>query len=112
MFRSILVPLDGSQESATAVPLALTVARTTGGHLHLLTVTPDSGTVESAALVHLQGTAAMVCDAHVSVHTSARIGDAATEILAYATQHANDMIVMATRAVGPRSVMALTSVPQ
>jgi nucleotide-binding universal stress UspA family protein len=112
MFRSILIPLDGSQESATALPLARTVARTTGGRLDLLTVTPDSANVEAAAALYLQGTAAMVCDAHVSVHTAVRIGDAATEIAAYATQHASDMIVMATRAVGPRSVMALTSVAQ
>ena len=95
MFLSILVPLDGSPESATALPLARTVARTTGGQLHLLTVTPsDAANVEAAASVYVQGTATMVFDAHVSVHTSVRVGDAATEIVAYATLHANDLIVM------------------
>jgi len=113
MFRSILVPLDGTSESATAVPLARTVARTTGGDLYLLTVTPsDSGEVQAAACVYLQGTAAMVCDPGLSVHTTNRVGETVTEIVAYATGHANDLIVMATRAVGPRSIIALTSVAQ
>lgn len=113
MFHSILVPLDGSPESATALPLARIVARTTEAQLHLLTVTPsDAINVEAAASVYLQGTAALVCDAHLRVHTSVRIGEAASEIVAYATVHANDLIVMATRAVGPRSMMALTSVAQ
>ena len=53
-----------------------------------------------------------MCDPHLSVHTSVRVGEAATEIVAYATIHANDLIVMATRALGPRSMMALTSVAQ
>jgi nucleotide-binding universal stress UspA family protein len=112
MFRSILVPLDGSPESATALPLARTVARTTGGQLHLVMVTPDSANIQAAASLYLQGTAEMESDAHVSVHTRVRIGDAATEIVAYATRHANDMIVMATRAVGQQSILALTSVAQ
>lgn len=113
MFRSILVPLDGSPESVTALPLARAVARTTGGQLHLLTVAPsDTRNVEAAASVYLQGTAALVCDAGLSVHTCVRVGEAATEIAAYATTHSNDLIVMATRAVSPRSVMALTSVAQ
>jgi nucleotide-binding universal stress UspA family protein len=111
MFRSILVPLDGSPESATALPLARIVAGSTGGCLHLLTVTPsDAQDVEAAAHVYLQATAAQARDAHHSVQTSVRVGDAATEILAYATLHANDLIVLATRALGPRSMMALTSV--
>jgi nucleotide-binding universal stress UspA family protein len=113
MFRSILVPLDGSQESATAVPLARTVARTTGGQLHLLTVTPsDAPTVEAAASVYVQTTAALVCDPHLSVQTAVRVGDAATEVVTYARQRAIDLIVMATRAVGPHSILALTSVAQ
>jgi nucleotide-binding universal stress UspA family protein len=68
--------------------------------------------VETAASVYLQNTASLVCDAHLSVHTCVRVGEAATEIVAYATVHANDMIVMATRALGPRSMIALTSVAQ
>jgi nucleotide-binding universal stress UspA family protein len=111
MFHSILVPLDGSPESATALPLARTVARVTGGQLHLLTVLPsDAVNVEDAASVYLQGTAALVCDPHLAVHTSVRVGEAASGIVAYARRHANDLIVMATRAAGPRSMMALTSV--
>jgi nucleotide-binding universal stress UspA family protein len=111
MFRSILVPLDGTPESATAVPLARTVARATGGSLHLLTVTPcDSPNAQAVASVYLQTTAALVCDERVSVRTISRVGDPASEIVAYAAAHAIDLVVMATRAIGPRSILALTSV--
>jgi len=111
MFSSILVPLDGTPESATAVPLARTVARATRGSLHLLTVTPcDSPNAHAAASVYLQTTEALVCDAGVSVRTTNRVGDPAREIVAYASAHANDLIIMATRAIGPRSILALTSV--
>jgi nucleotide-binding universal stress UspA family protein len=79
----------------------------------LLTVLPsDAVNLETSASVYLQGTAALVCDAHIPIHTSVRIGEAASEIVAYATAHANDLIVMATRAVGPHSMVALTSVAQ
>ena len=111
MFRSILVPVDGTPESATALPLARVLARTSDGDLHLLTVTPpDSPNAQAAASVYLQTTAALVCDAGVSVHTANRVGEPAGVIVAYATAHDVDLIVMATRAIGPRSIMALTSV--
>jgi nucleotide-binding universal stress UspA family protein len=111
MFRSILVPLDGTLGSATAVPLARTVAKSSGGCLHLLTVTPrDSANAEAAAWAYLQSSAALVCDPGVAVRTANRVGEPASEIVAYASAHANDLIVMATRALGPRSIMALTSV--
>jgi nucleotide-binding universal stress UspA family protein len=111
MFRSILVPLDGTPASVSALPLARTVARSTGAHLHLLTVTPaGSANVQTAASVFLQGTAALVCDTGLTVHVTNRVGEPAAEIVAYATAHANDLIVMCTRALGPRSIVALTSV--
>lgn len=111
MFGSILVPLDGTPESATALPLARAVARATGGSLHLLTVTPcDSPNAQAAASVYLQTTEALVCDAAVTVRTTNRVGDPAREIVRYASTHSIDLIVMATRAIGPRSILALTSV--
>jgi nucleotide-binding universal stress UspA family protein len=39
MFRSILVPLDGHPQAATALPLARAVAEATGAVVHILRVT-------------------------------------------------------------------------
>ncbi|HEX5164518.1 MAG TPA: universal stress protein, partial [Thermomicrobiales bacterium] len=39
-FSHILVPLDGSDRSATSLPLAIELARRSGAHLHLLQVVP------------------------------------------------------------------------
>jgi len=102
MFHSILVPLDGTPESATAVPLARTVARATGGSLHLLTVTPcDSPNAQAVASVYLQATAALVCDAGVSVRTTNRVGDPAREIVRVALANKIDLVVMGSHKVNP-----------
>jgi nucleotide-binding universal stress UspA family protein len=42
MFKSILVPIDGTAESNVALPLARTVARETGAAISLLRVLPAS----------------------------------------------------------------------
>jgi nucleotide-binding universal stress UspA family protein len=113
MFHSILVPLDRSPDSEIALPLACAIARTTGGELDLLTVTPADGEeARTEALAYLQATAQLVCDAGLSVHTCVRVGEVATEIVGHAASHTNDLIVVATRAPGPRSIVALTSVVQ
>jgi nucleotide-binding universal stress UspA family protein len=80
MFRSILVPLDGTAQSAEALPLAETIAQRTNGNIHVLTVPVP--------------------------------GDPPAEIVRYARSHSADLIVMVAHAVGPRSILALTSIAQ
>jgi len=55
MFRSILVPLDGSAYSAAALPVARTVATATGSAIQLLrVVTKGSQTENNQAASYLE----------------------------------------------------------
>lgn len=45
MFRTILVPLDGSDFGECALPLAMSIARRTGASLRLLRVNPPLGAI-------------------------------------------------------------------
>ena len=47
MFRSILVPLDGSAESAAALPVARTVASATGSAIQLIRVVPTGSETQA-----------------------------------------------------------------
>jgi nucleotide-binding universal stress UspA family protein len=111
MFRSILVPLDGTAEAASVLPLVRTIAQSTGGAIHLLRVTSSASppvTVEAAT--YLEQNAQDLRKAGVGVDTSVRRGEPGSEIVKYARLLAVDLITMATRAVGTRSMLALTSV--
>jgi nucleotide-binding universal stress UspA family protein len=111
MFRSLLVPLDGSPEAATALPLARTIAQATGGSITLLRVpTSHSAAAAQQAITYLDQMAVELRGAEVVVDTVVRPGEPAREILAEARSRASDLIVMATRAPGPRSMTILTSV--
>jgi nucleotide-binding universal stress UspA family protein len=111
MFRSLLVPLDGSAQAAAALPLARTIAQATGGSITLLRV-PLSHAVSDCqqATSYLEAAAEELRHANLSVHTFCRPGEPAREILAVARSQANDLIVMCSRALGPRSITTLTSV--
>jgi nucleotide-binding universal stress UspA family protein len=104
MFRCILVPLDGTPASCDALPVARSVARATGATLHLLTVgaTSNAGLWSLAEELTRDGIG-------VNVVTCAS-GDVAAQIVEYAGSNGIDLVVMATRASGPRSILALTSV--
>jgi nucleotide-binding universal stress UspA family protein len=111
MFRSILVPLDGTPDAAAAIPLARTIAQATGGAVHLLQVIPSptpGGTSEAAA--YLEPLAEELRSVDLRVDMSVRKGDPGSQIIGYARALAVDLIVMATRAIGQRSILALTSV--
>ena len=111
MFRSLLVPLDGSAQAAAALPLARTIAQATGGSITLLRVPVTHVEADcQQATSYLEATAEELRRANLSVHTICRAGEPAREILAVARSQANDLIVMCTRAPGPRSITTLTSV--
>jgi nucleotide-binding universal stress UspA family protein len=111
MFRSILVPLDGSAGSAAALPVARTLASATGSVVQLLRVVPtDSKTETSQAASYLAPISQELEQASLSVDSTVGQGDPSTEILKFARARDVDLIVMATHAHGSRSILALTSV--
>ena len=132
MDHQILVPLDGSEQAAAALPHAAMLARALGRALVLLRVVPSAGSLEhmvwptgvavanpaglenavAAARAYLRACAAeQTTDLPVTV--AVRQGDPAAEILAYAGQHpAIDLIVMTTHGRGGVSRWLLGSVAE
>jgi nucleotide-binding universal stress UspA family protein len=111
MFRSILVPLDGHPQAASALPLARAVAEATGAVVHLLRITsPLLKEGATAAHTYLEQVADELRGANLHVETIVRDGDPATEIVVEARARDIDLIVMATRARSAGSIAVLTSV--
>ena len=98
MFRSILVPLDGSPHAAAALPLARSMATATRSALHLLRVVPASQSAANEAASYLESIANELRSDGLSVDTMIGLGDAATEIVKVARAKEVDLIVMATHA--------------
>jgi nucleotide-binding universal stress UspA family protein len=132
-FRHILVPLDGSDRSATALPLAIELARGSGAHLHLLQVVlpvpvSEIGYATDTSFLDPDVYADMMVDLERSAdddlesarHTCERAGVRATThvlvgtpsdgILRVAEDVAADLIVMASRGRGGARRMVLGSV--
>jgi nucleotide-binding universal stress UspA family protein len=111
MFRSILVPLDGTPQSAAALPVACAIAQCSGGSLHLLHVVPEAdGHALTSATLRLQAIINELYGGGFSIDVDVRRGETAAEIIGAARDRATDLIVMATRTKGSRSMLALTSV--
>src|SRR5947208_9056026 len=124
MFANILVPLDGSALSEHALPMAQHLARSSDTALHLLQVISlrpeldalrgsgsESVTVLEMAQdaarrlreaqtargqAYLEGLAVPLQHAGIHVTTALREGAADENILAYAQEHAIDLIIMST----------------
>ena len=124
MFANILVPLDGSALSEHALAMAQHLARSSATSLHLLQVISfqpelealrssggDSVTMLEMAQdaarrvreaqtargkAYLEGLAAQLQHAGLHVTTALREGAADEHIVAYAQEHAIDLIVMTT----------------
>ncbi len=100
MLSHILVPLDGTPQSAVTLPLARTVARATGAEIELVRVVPAHPGNEALAVAAREYLDRIVGELGVDgvrVATSVLIGHPASEILAEAGRHRADAIVMATR---------------
>jgi nucleotide-binding universal stress UspA family protein len=101
MFKTILVPLDGSAESNVALPLARAMAQPTGGAIWLVRVVPvsplpDGHTRTHEAALSIQRVADELSRGGLEVHPVTREGDAGQEILHLSTEAAADVIVMRT----------------
>lgn len=101
MFKTILVPLDGSAESNVALPLARAMAQSTGGAIWLLRVAPTSASVDDHTRTHeaarsIERIADELGQSGLEVHPVTREGDASEEILHLSSETGADVIVMRT----------------
>ena len=123
MYRSLLVPLDGSPFAEEALPLAMSIARRAGASLHLVAVAAgagfsflsekDSECLAKGWQVYLDGVVERV-RSHVTVPVSAVLlegGDVAPQISAHAESIGADLIVVSTHGRGALGRFWLGSVP-
>jgi nucleotide-binding universal stress UspA family protein len=123
VFTNILCPVDFSADSERALAAALSLARSTGGHVTLVTVVdPLLSAGASAAGADealneqtqqelrqlLDRAAPAVLPANLPA-VSVRVGDAAAEILAQAAESNADVIVMGMRGLGGAQRLLLGS---
>ena len=114
MYRSILVPLDGSTFSEHALPTAARIARLAGAHLQLVRVIPDDPLEDifysagprypwDEGRTYLRRTADQV-EARTGLRPSLRLlgGPVADTLCEYATGCGADLVVMTTHARGRR----------
>lgn len=123
LFEKLLVPLDGTAESALALPAARALARATGATFTLLRVVPAAADEQDKreAQRDLDGIAAELTAGGQTATTVVRIGDPAQQIIEQARTDGTDLVVMQTHgraglarallgSVAER-VLALTPVP-
>jgi nucleotide-binding universal stress UspA family protein len=123
--RRILVPLDGSQRSAQALPFALLLARCAGAQLTLLSVLEPPVAANpyltaqcrelvelkhAQALGQLKATASALRAEHGAIAAIIGKGYPAEEIVATAERQGVDLIVMATHGYSGFQRWALGSV--
>lgn len=117
MYKRIMVPLDGSSFSETAIPVALSIAERRGARIDLVTVpemppeTDDQGRAREAATEYLERIGQQVRgDRDVDVQTTLLQGLIASTLEEFATGNDTDLIVMATHGRGSFSRLWLGSV--
>ena len=109
MFRTVLVPLDGTVQSAATLPLARTIAHATGGVLHLLRVTSASPFETQRARSYLQPIAEELGADGLQVDWHVVSGEPVQQIIGCANACGADLLIMSTHAATKRSVLAITS---
>jgi len=98
LFEKLLVPLDGTAESAVALPIARAMARATGATVTLLRVlaADEADGITRAAQRELDGIAAELTAGGLTARTVVQAGDPAQTIVAHARMGEADLIVMRT----------------
>ncbi len=99
MFTQILVPLDGSPESAVALPIPRSLALATGAGISLVRVIDQAHRLGDTKLTNdirhdLQRSADELGGTGIRDEVNVREGTAAKEILAEARGQCSDVIVM------------------
>jgi nucleotide-binding universal stress UspA family protein len=130
MYRSLMIPLDGSAFGEYALPLALGIARQSGASVELIhictppipsifadglvnpaLVEPPIELAEEQAHAYLdQLTDRLSQRWNVPISTVVRYGRAADTLHAYALESAADLVVMTTHGYGPLSRIWMGSV--
>jgi nucleotide-binding universal stress UspA family protein len=123
MYRTLLVPLDGSRLGEHALPLAASIARRAGAALHLVRVHPPSPVGEGIAAFATEKAAWALAKSYldevagrleagtgVSATTRVLDGPVAATLHEYATSQIADLVVMSTHGRGPLSRFWLGSV--
>lgn len=127
MYRTILVPLDGSQFAEHALPVALALARRSGARLHLVSVsTPLTAAylegiylgsddldaeVNTRYRAYLDGMAVRLREyINVPITDEVRHGEVAPALCQLASGGEYDLVVMATHGRGPLGRFWLGSV--
>ncbi|HZY89719.1 MAG TPA: universal stress protein [Gemmataceae bacterium] len=127
MYRSILVPLDGSTFGEHALPLAWEIARRTGASLKLLHVIPPFPVIDAGGplladadlTAHFQGQARAYLEgllqrlggvADVAVTPTVLEGEVVSQVKDFAARAEVDLVVMATHGRGPLARFWLGSV--
>jgi nucleotide-binding universal stress UspA family protein len=117
--KHILVPIDFSDASARVLEFGRTLAHACGASLHLLHVIGyplmDSQTLEQERHRALSRLDALLDRADREARhatTSCEVGTPTTAIVAYAGQHAIDLIVMGTHWHGPTFQMVTGSIAE
>jgi nucleotide-binding universal stress UspA family protein len=106
MFKKLLVPLDGTSQSAVSLPLARTLAQATGGEILLIRiVTPRTASVrdpaKAEARTYLKRVAAELAKDGSRVATIVQRGDSpAADIVREVAAQGADLVVMATHGRG------------
>ena len=109
-YEEVLVPTDGSEPATAAVEPGLAIAERAGARVHAVTVVDTSdaagpdGAVPEDVAAHLQSEgeaateriAAQARDRGLAATTAVRTGVAARDLLAYADEHAVDLVAMGT----------------
>jgi nucleotide-binding universal stress UspA family protein len=117
MYRSIMVPLNGSTFGEHALPLALSIARRSGAELHLVHVhTPLQAAYAEIQLydatldthlrererLYLEGLAKRIMESsNVRVAIFNKMGDIAPTLRDHVHNTGNDLVVMTTHGRGP-----------
>ena len=98
LFEKLLVPLDGTAESAVALPIARAMARATGATVTLLRVlaADEEDRTTREAQRELDGIAAELTAGGLTARTVVQTGDPAQTIVAHARMGEADLIVMRT----------------
>ena len=122
MFKSLLVPLDGSEHSERALAMGLELARLSGARVTALTVVLAYKDAHVPEVPKLEAQARDRAEAYLKPFVDqARAsgfefegvvahGNPADEILRVAREHSADLIVMSTHGIGAEGRHALGSV--
>lgn len=110
MYRTLLVPLDGSELAEQALPYVLKIAQSFESEVVLLTVCPPGDPLKHVLAEYLEKKAEGFRASRIKVRTLCIEGEPASSILSFATENKVDLIVISTHGKGGLSRWALGSI--